>query len=136
PTTWCSCGTGSSGRKAPPSRSLPTPSGRRPRTSSPGLWNGNIFEPAALGFKNKRLQPTARPPDAKASGGALAAEQDFFTGGAGEKMDGKFFPRLRPRELCEAALGKALPQKNAEEKGPKRKASVLLSCWDARGCSQ
>lgn len=51
-------------------------------------------------------------------------------------MDGKFFPRLRPRELCEAALGKALPQKNAEEKGPKRKASVLLSCWDARGCSQ
>ena len=34
-----------------PSRSLPTPSGRRPRTSSPGLWNGNIFEPAALGFK-------------------------------------------------------------------------------------
>ena len=65
------------------------------------------------------------PPDAKASGGALAAEQDFFTGGAGEKMDGKFFPRLRPRELCEAALGKALPQKNAEEKGPKRQAVCL-----------
>ena len=48
-----------------------------------------FFEPTALGFKNKRLQPIARP-DARHPG-ALAVEQDFFTGGAGEKMDGKFF---------------------------------------------
>ncbi len=44
-----------------PSRSLPTPSGRRPGLPLPVYGTVIFFEPAALGFKNKRLQPTARP---------------------------------------------------------------------------
>ena len=38
------------------------------------------------------------------------------------------------RDVVFNTLRKAILR--GEEKGPKRKASVLLSCWDARGCSQ